>query len=135
MNRKLRVAVQLAVFMAALASIGLTITAADLDAPATRVLGLIFAAWVAAPYVVLLHATTRSAADALHGWVLLLATIALAAFGLAIYYDAMFVHLDPQSGIVFLVVPVWQMIAAGAVVVVLHRRLARRAIESDGGGA
>lgn len=111
------------IFGAALASVGVMLSVADLDDPIAGVLALGFAAWVAAPYLLLFHASLRSRVDRLAAWLLLLAAVALAAFGITIYYDAMYVHLDPQSGIVFFVIPLWQLAAAG----LLSWWLARRA--------
>lgn len=134
MTQRFRAALQAAILLAALASIGLTITAVDLQAPVTRVLGLVFAAWVAGPYLLLLHAATRREADALHGRLLLAAALAIAAFGLGVYYDAMQVHPDLRSAFVFLVVPPVQLLAAGLAVFLLHRRLSRRAAATRSGG-
>ena len=127
MSEGLRMATQSVIFLAVLAILGLMMSVADLQGPAGRVLSLIFAAWVAAPYVLLFHTALRPGADRLHAVILMAATVALAAFVLAIYYDAMFVHLDPRSGIVFFVVPVWQMAAAIAITWALTRRLRRMA--------
>jgi len=132
MGRELRIGAQLVIFLAALASVGLMATAGYLEGTFGRVLGLILAAWVAAPYLVLYGATTRRYADRVDGWVLLLAALALAASGLAIYYHARFVDTEPHSGVDFFVVPAWQVVAAAAISWALHRRHARR---EDAGAA
>jgi len=126
MSRQLRLAVQFVVGLAALASIGLMLTVGYLEGTFGRVLGLILAAWVAAPYLVLFRSTTQRGTDSVHGWALLAAGLALAAAGLAIYYHARFVDTEPQSGVDFFVVPGWQLVVAALVAWVLHRRLSRR---------
>ncbi len=126
MSRQLRLTVQFVVFLAALVSIGLMLTVGYLEGTFGRVLGLILAAWVATPYLVLFQSATQRGADGAHGWVLLFAALALAAAGIAIYYHARFVDTEPHSGVDFFVVPAWQLVAAGLVVWGLHRRRSRR---------
>ena len=110
------------IFTAALASISLMLYAAALPGPFGRVLALLFAAWVGAPYLVLFHASLRPWIDSLGAWLLLIASVAVGVFGTAIYYDAMFVHIDPQSGIAFLVIPAWQLAGTGLIAWLLARR-------------
>jgi hypothetical protein len=111
-----------AAFVAALASIGLMLSVADFEGPFGRVLALLFAGWVGAPYLLLFHASLRPRIDRLAAWLLLLCSLVVGVLGIATYYDAMYVHLDPQSGIVFFVIPIWQLAGAGLAVWLLARR-------------
>jgi len=126
MSRQLRLTVQFVVFLAALVSIGLMLTVGYLEGAFGRVLGLILAVWVAAPYVVLFRAAAQRGADSTHGWALLVAGLVLAASGIAVYYHARFVDTEPHSGVDFFIVPAWQLVAAAFVAWSLHRRLSRR---------
>lgn len=126
MSRQLRLTVQFVVFLAALVSIGLMLTVGYLEGAFGRVLGLILAAWVAVPYLVLFRAAAQRGADSVHGWTLLVAGLLLAAVGIATYYHARFVDTEPHSGVDFFIVPAWQLVAAALVAWGLHRRLSSR---------
>lgn len=123
MGRQLRIATQTVVLLAALVGMGLAVAVGYLEEPAGRVLGLVLAAWVGAPYLVLLHAVRLEGADRLHGWVVLATACAFAVAGIAVYYHARFVDPEPPSGTAFFVVPLWQLIAAAVVVWALRRRM------------
>ena len=74
---------------------------------------LLFLAWCLLPLVVLW--SFGRAGDVLSVRLLLLATAVLVAGGgVDLYVDAMIVHLDPQSALVFVVVPAAQLAAVAA---------------------
>lgn len=87
-----------------------------------------FSVWVASPYflllipVVLAHSKKGQVA-------LLVVSLLMVAGALFIYYDTMFVHLDAQGGLVFLFLPLWQLLAVLGVIVtvVVARARARTA--------
>ena len=74
-----------------------------------------FALWAVAPYVVLgvINWLSRTIAGAL---VLLVGSVMIVGGGLAFYYDAFFIHRDPQSALAYLSVPFCQ---SGAAVLVI----------------
>jgi len=70
-----------------------------------------FLIWADVPYV----AVFWLAAVLVHGrstaMLVLVAAFAVVMFGALVYFDAFFVHLDPQSALVFLFVPLYQLLA------------------------
>ncbi len=71
-----------------------------------------FSAWAMVPYLVLFF-SARLPTSSKVSWVVFCATLVIVCMGVFIYIDAFFVHLDPQSGLVFIFVPLYQLILAG----------------------
>ena len=42
---------------------------------------------------------------------ILIITLALGLFGIWAFIDTLYIHLDPQGGLVFLFLPLWQLLA------------------------
>jgi hypothetical protein len=68
-----------------------------------------FIAWAVSPYM-LLALLVRSAHTRAARVGVLLVTLLAVIFGVAIFVDAMYLHLDAQSALVFLFVPLWQWV-------------------------
>ncbi len=75
---------------------------------------LVFAAWAMIPYVVLFH-SSRLQTSFKVSWFILLSALGIVGLGVYIYIDAFFIHIDPQSGLVFIFVPLYQLILAGII--------------------
>ena len=79
---------------------------------------VVFMLIVAAPPAIMsASAVFLSRTDAPRGFTLSLSAIYL-AFGAWAYYDAMYVHPDPQNGLVFILVPILGLIVAFIVVAI-----------------
>ncbi len=101
--------------LAAFASLGIMVYAADLSHPLLWLLSLVFGAWVVSPYWFLFNTSLKGEPNLVREIAVLLLSIGLACFGLSIYYDGFFVHLDAQNGLLFLFIPLWQWVAVGVV--------------------
>jgi hypothetical protein len=73
-------------------------------------------AWVAAPFLLLLVAVFL-AASARTVKVVLASSAMLALFGISFYWDAMFLHVDAQVGLIFLFVPFYQLVAVAIILI------------------
>jgi hypothetical protein len=71
----------------------------------SSVLGLF--AWAISPYFYLAFITKLASTPAAKAGVLLLSLL-VGGFGAWLFIDAIFVHADPQGGLVFVVAPLWQ---------------------------
>jgi hypothetical protein len=99
-----------------------------------------FAFWAAGPYVALgvLNILSKSRVGRLLILVVSLLTVGL---GLAEYYDAFFVHLDAQSGLVFVFIPLFQwgvtglLLSAWAVLEVRRMLMKRKSPEGPPPGS
>lgn len=76
-----------------------------------------FAAWAMAPYLLLFY-STRFLTSARVSWVIFVSILAIVCLGVFIYIDAFFIHLDPQSGLVFIFIPIYQLILSGIILIV-----------------
>jgi len=85
-----------------------------------------FAGWAGAPYAITGLAVRRSAASRASQVVLLLTAIALTGFGCSMLYTAFVTHIDAQSGIVFVFLPVYQLMGL-VPLLLIAQHLARRA--------
>ncbi len=101
--------------VAALASLGIMVYSADLSHPLLWLVSLVFGAWVVSPYWFLFRTLSKGEPNLVRERAVLLLSIGLACFGLSIYYDGFFVHLDAQNGLLFLFIPLWQWVAVGLV--------------------
>jgi hypothetical protein len=69
---------------------------------------LLFGDYAIAPYIAIGVITLRIKGTNIQFRTPLLAVIIMASFGLYAYYDVFFVHLDAQSGLLFLFIPAFQ---------------------------
>lgn len=86
---------------------------------------ILFGAWALAPYGVC-AAAARRASDGREGLVWLAASVLLTGASAALLYDAFLARPDAQSGLVFLFLPLWQLVGL-APFALAARSLARRA--------
>ncbi len=65
--------------------------------------------WVSVPwiYVALIAALTKHKSKLI---ALLVAAVIAGAFGVGVIIDAFYFHIDAQSGLVFIFIPLWQLI-------------------------
>jgi len=109
----LRLATDVAALMGAAVTAYFMIDNGHPDTPGWWGLFVLFFAWSVSPLVMLTRLVRRHADHPL-GAVLLCATaIASVAFGIWALINAFVIHLDPQSGLVFVFLPVWQWAAVG----------------------
>lgn len=74
-----------------------------------------FALWALLPYAILYGAARWLVCGVSTSMTVLITALAVAGFGAFCYYDAFFVHLDPQSGLVLVFVPLCQLIVEAVV--------------------
>lgn len=91
--------------------VGFMIFSGEPSAPLWWLGFVLFAIWGLVPFVVAKRVVDRHAAHERALWVLLSAAIVLGAGTFAILRDAFVVHPDAQSGILFVLLPAWQLIA------------------------
>ncbi len=115
-------------------TLGFMVDAGEPARPAWWLLFVPFAAWGLAPYAAVAVAARRARGSRAPARVLLAAAALLVAGSAALLYDAFVRHLDPQSGLVFLFLPLWQIVGL-APFLVLARALGRRADAGSAGGA
>lgn len=75
---------------------------------------LIFAVMVLAPWMLLTAAIRVAKGRKVQGLLVLLWSLAYLALGTWVFWDAMYVHTDPQGGLVFLIVPILASLFVGA---------------------
>lgn len=75
-----------------------------------------FGAWAISPYALLMFLIRHGRTNRLKSLTLLLLGLALSALALFVYVDALFVHPDPQSGLVFLFVPLYQLVGSAIII-------------------
>ena len=109
----------------AVVSLGFLARAGDTTQPSWWFFLPLFGAWVIFPYAaVAIVVRWRPATPASHA-TLCLAAALLSGFGILSLYSAFVTHLDPQSGIVLVFLPLWQLIGLTPFLL-LSRHLARR---------
>lgn len=77
-----------------------------------------FAAWTLVPYAVLAFAVRRRDAGPAYAVTVCLGAALLAASSAAVLYSAFVAHLDPQSGLVLIFLPAWQLLGLMPILVV-----------------
>ncbi len=106
---------QLLTTLAGLSTVGFVCYQADLSSVAGSLLSPVFFGlmllWVCLPYI-LLHLWLTQEPARNQKFILALETAAILFSGYA-YFDAFFVHIDAQSGLIFIFLPLWQCIAIG----------------------
>lgn len=103
--------IQAALACGAAAVVGFMIFAGEPAQPLWWLGFLLFAAWGLVPFAIVYRFAQRNAASERALWVMLTAATFLAAGGFFVLRDAFLLHPDAQSGILFVVLPVWQSIA------------------------
>ena len=68
--------------------------------------------WACLPYGILLFFNMIKRGVFKKDFVLLVTTIIVSGFALFIYVDTFFIHLDAQGGLIFLFLPMYQIIAS-----------------------
>jgi hypothetical protein len=86
---------------------------------------LIASAWVLLPYAIVWQEARRRMAQPGPRVVLLVAAIALTVFSAIVLYGAFIAHPDPQSGLVFIFIPLYQLLGL-VPFFILARYLAKR---------
>jgi len=84
-----------------------------------------FFGWACLPYGILLFFNNIYRGVFKKDLVLLITTIVVTIFAVLILIDSFFIHIDAQSGLVFLFLPVYQAVAAcigGLIGLGLHQR-------------
>jgi hypothetical protein len=94
----------------ALVTLGFMLGAGEPVKPLWWVGFLPFGIWALVPYGALAWFTRRCRVSRSSQWVLLVAALLLSGVSSALLYQAFAVELDPQSGIVFVFLPVWQLL-------------------------
>ncbi len=69
-----------------------------------------FAGWALVPYAALALVAHRLRSSRRSLWVLLVAAAVLSGSAAALLYQAFVTNIDAQSGIVFVILPLWQLI-------------------------
>jgi hypothetical protein len=95
----------------AIATAGLVLWLADVTV-GTSLFLLLALGWCVSPYALVALALRRPWASTDAMLVAFATTLAIAGYALYIYLVAFFVKPDPQSGLVFLFIPLWQWIGA-----------------------
>ena len=73
---------------------------------------IIFGIWAIFPYVILLFLIYKSDKYPKASGVAFAGTLILVLFGVSTLIDGFFIHLDAQSGLLFLFIPFWQLIGS-----------------------
>lgn len=119
-------AVASVLLVGALATVGLIAYASDLTRPTAWLWSAAISIWSLSPYAVTARAT-RLAGDARPALgVMLGAALLLSASSIAILSSAFVFHLDPQSALVPIFLPIWQLLGL-APFAIAAQWLARRA--------
>lgn len=68
--------------------------------------------WALLPYVALYAIAARASKTGIKAWSLAAATAGISAFAIYFYWSGFFLHSDPQSGLLFLILPGYQLVGA-----------------------
>jgi hypothetical protein len=74
------------------------------------IISLGFWAWVSIPFLILFFANRHLKYTKAARITLLIAVIIVAVLGSLLIFDAFFIHLDPQSGIMLILVPLYEIV-------------------------
>jgi len=74
---------------------------------------LLLAIWVALPYLLLCIIAKSAVPFQTKEIIVLIGALIIFVGGMAVFVDAIWLHPDPQSGLAFLAVPLYQMIVVG----------------------
>jgi len=78
----------------------------NIDGWTQRTIG--FGLWTISPYIFLLVITTRPRWQTKELKILLTCTIIICIFGVGIFIDGFFIHLDAQNALLLIFIPFWQ---------------------------
>jgi hypothetical protein len=70
-----------------------------------------YAVWATLPYLMLLFMAQKAFPSKVIKFINIVGTLVVTFGGVALYLDAAFLHRDPQGGLVFIAVPLYQWIA------------------------
>ncbi len=84
-----------------------------------------FAAWALAPYAAAALAVWRLRHSRVPTVVLFIAALLLSGFSVWVLYQVFVINLDAQSGLVFLFLPFWQLLALSPLFILAVRSRAR----------
>lgn len=122
--------------LAALSTLALMISAARPWGGNSTYLGwwgyaglLLLMAWATLPYLGILLLAGRDLPVKAGKGILLMGSLIIAGCGLAAYVDAFWLHPDPQGGLAFMAVPLYQLIFTGLLAGLLW--LARKSREKE----
>jgi hypothetical protein len=113
------------VLAGAVATLGFMIHAADRTRPSWWISFVLFAAWALLPYAAMGAAARLRPSNRSSRSVLLAAAVLLSGLSALVLYDVFVAHPDAQSGLVVLILPLWQLVGL-APFVAASRYLARR---------
>jgi hypothetical protein len=74
---------------------------------------LAFAGWTISPYGFLIISSYLLVNNTKQSVVLLICSILIILFGMVIYYDGFFIHIDAQNALLFIFIPLYQWIGCG----------------------
>jgi hypothetical protein len=80
---------------------------------------LLMAVWATLHYLVLFIMAKRAVHSRAKKFFALLGALIIAGSGLAAYVDAIWLHPDPQSGLAFIAVPLYQWLIVGLLAAIL----------------
>jgi hypothetical protein len=99
----------LAAALGALITLGFLLDAAELGEPERLPVLAAFGAWAISPFVGVAIVMRRVASERRAALVMTVAAIALSGVSAWLLYQTFVVHLDPQSAIAFVVLPLYQI--------------------------
>ncbi|MFQ6006862.1 MAG: hypothetical protein ACE5OQ_15330 [Woeseia sp.] len=94
----------------AITTLGFTIDAARPASLSQWLVSLAITFWGLLPYALVALTTRWLPTNKGSGLVLLMAAVLLSAFGVFGLYQSFVAHLDPQSAIVLIFIPLWQLL-------------------------
>jgi hypothetical protein len=69
------------------------------------------AVWATLPYLMLLFWARKASRAKAKAWIFITSTVVITLGGVAGYLDAAFLHPDPQGGLAFMAIPLYQWLA------------------------
>ncbi len=122
MNDKLRLITLVIAVLGPLGTLAICLGVTDLGSP----MSYAFILWAVSPFAAIFAATRKPRGSTAASVVRLVATLVITAFGLSTLHHGFFVKPDPQSGLLFIFVPLYQW-AAFVVAFLMAYLLDRRA--------
>jgi hypothetical protein len=75
-----------------------------------------FAVWAILPYLMILFLVRKAFASRANNFVVIVGVLIISLGGVALYVDAALLHRDPQGALVFIAVPLYQLIIIGLLI-------------------
>ena len=94
----------------AMATVGFTIYAARPNGSSNWGILIAVATWTLLPYAVVMAVARRLPSNRNSEILLCIAAVLLSGFGIFGLYQSFIVHLDPQSALVLVLLPLWQLL-------------------------